>query len=225
VFIVHLSTPEALEEVERARARGVEVLAETCPQYLLLSDERYEEPGFAGARYVMSPPLRARTAQEPLWRSLALGGIQTVATDHCPFRLADKALGHDDFSRIPNGAPGIETRLSLLWDAGVRAGRLTMNRFVEVTSTAPARIFGLYPRKGAIAAGSDADLLIWDPERELTIASATHHSRADYDLYEGRRVTGAPATVLCRGQVVVDGGRFLGRPGAGRYLRRAVRGH
>ncbi len=224
VFIVHLSSAEALEEVERARARGVEIHAETCPQYLFLSDERYDEPAFAGARYVMSPPLRAESSQQPLWRGLAGGAIQTVATDHCPFRLADKARGESDFSRIPNGAPGIETRLVLLWDGGVRTGRLSMNRFVEVTSTAPARIFGLYPSKGAIAVGSDADLVLWDPEATATISVASHHSRADYDPYEGRQVTGAPEIVLARGQIVVARGRFVGRPGAGRFLPRAVRG-
>jgi len=223
LFIVHLSSPEALAEIERARERGVEVLAETCPQYLLLSEDLYDGPGFAGARYVMSPPLRAAAAREPLWRALADGAIQTVATDHCPFRLADKALGADDFSKIPNGAPGIETRLVLLWDAGVRTGRLSMNRFVEVTSSAPARIFGLYPRKGEIAPGSDADLVIWDAERTATISAATHHSRVDYSAYEGRGVRGGPETVLARGRVIVDRGRFLGRPGDGRYLRRAAR--
>ncbi|KAB2954913.1 MAG: dihydropyrimidinase, partial [Thermoanaerobaculia bacterium] len=223
VLIVHLSTPEALEEIEHARARGVDVLAETCPQYLLLSERRYDEPGLAGAQCVMSPPLRRPTSREPLWRGLADGALQTVATDHCPFRLADKARGADDFSKIPNGAPGIETRLVLLWHEGVRAGRISMNRFVEVTSTAPARIFGLYPRKGAIAPGSDADLVIWDPELETTISAASHHSRADYSLYEGWRVTGGPETVLLRGAVVVENGRFVGRPGGGRYLPRAGR--
>ena len=224
VFIVHLSSAEGLEEVERARARGVEIDAETCPQYLLLSAERYDEPDFAGARYVMSPPLRAASGQAALWRALADGAIQTVATDHCPFRLADKALGAQDFSRIPNGAPGIETRLTLLWSAGVRTGQLSMNRFVEVTATAPARLFGLYPRKGELAVGSDADLVIWDPERTATIAAASHHSRVDYSAYEGWRSVGAPALVLSRGSVIVEDGRFCGRAGAGRFLRRAARG-
>ena len=224
ILIVHLSCAEALEEVERARDRGVDLFAETCPQYLCLSAERYDEPDFAGARYVMSPPLRAAGSQEPLWRGLASGSIQTVATDHCPFRLTDKARGHDDFSRIPNGAPGIETRLVLLWDGGVRTGRLSMSRFVEVTATAPARLFGLYPRKGTIAVGSEADLVLWDPERSTTLGAATHHSRADYSPYEGRRVTGAPETVLARGEVLVEAGRFVGRPGSGRFLARAARG-
>lgn len=224
IFIVHLSSAEALEEVERARDRGVDLFAETCPQYLCLSAERYDEPDFAGARYVMSPPLRDASSQTPLWRGLAAGSIQTVATDHCPFRLADKARGRDDFSRIPNGAPGIETRLVLLWDEGVRTGRLSMNQFVEVTATAPARLFGLGPKKGSIAVGSDADLVLWDPERTTTLSATTHHSRADYNPYEGREVVGGPEAVLVRGEIVVDRGRFVGRPGAGRFLARAPRG-
>lgn len=223
VFIVHLSSAEALEEVERAQARGVDLAAETCPQYLCLSEERYEDPEFAGARYVMSPPLRAASSQAPLWRGLAGGAISTVATDHCPFRLADKARGRDDFSRIPNGAPGIETRLLLLWHEGVRAERLSLNRFVEVVATAPARLFGLYPKKGALAVGSDADLVLWDPERRTTLAAATHLSRVDYSPYEGREVFGGPETVLARGEVVVDRGRFLGRAGSGRFLPRTAR--
>ncbi len=173
----------------------------------------------------MSPPLRPRSSQEPLWRGLASGAIDTVATDHCPFSLADKALGAHDFSRIPNGAPGIETRLTLLWDAGVRSGRLTPNRFVEVTSTAPARIFGLYPKKGAIAVGSDADLVIWDPERESTLSAASHHSRVDYSAYEGRQVTEAGRRPCSRAAgSIVERGRFVGRAGAGRFLPRAARG-
>jgi len=223
VYIVHLSAAEALEEVERARQRGVEIHAETCPQYLFLSEENYDEPGFAGAKYVMSPPLRARAQQEALWQGLANRTLETVATDHCPFCLREKALGREDFSRIPNGAPGIETRLSLLWDGGVGSGRITMNRFVELTSTAPAKIFGLYPKKGAIAVGSDADLVLWDPEKRVTLSAATHHMRVDYNPYEGRQVQGAPATVLSRGRVIVENGGFVGAVGAGRYLKRAGR--
>ncbi len=223
VYIVHLSAAEALAEVERAQARGVSVAAETCPQYLFLSAELYDEPDFAGARFVMSPPLRARASQEELWRGLAAGSLHTVATDHCPFCLADKARGKDDFSRIPNGAPGIENRLTLLWDGGVRTGRVSPNRFVEVTSTAPARIFGLFPRKGTLAIGSDADLVIWDPERRSTISAATHQMRVDYNPYEGRVVTGGPEVVVARGEVIVEAGRFVGRPGAGRFLRRTPR--
>jgi dihydropyrimidinase len=223
VFLVHLSSAEALEEVERGRDRGVTVFAETCPQYLCLSDERYDEPGFDGAKYVMSPPLRPKAGQERLWRGLATGSLQTVATDHCPFRLRDKARGVGDFSQIPNGAPGIETRMALVFDGGVRAGRLSVSRFVEVTSTAPAKIFGLYPRKGEIVRDADADIVIWDPERTRTISAATHHMNVDYNPYEGREVTGAPDTVIARGRVIVDQGRFVGRPGAGRFLKRDCR--
>jgi dihydropyrimidinase len=223
VYIVHLSAAEALEEIERARQRGVEIHAETCPQYLFLSEENYDEPGFGGAKYVMSPPLRARAKQAALWQGLADRTLDTVATDHCPFCLREKALGRDDFSQIPNGAPGIETRMSLLWDGGVGSGRITMNRFVELTSTAPAKIFGLYPKKGVLAAGSDADVVIWDPEKKATISAATHHMRVDYNPYEGRQVQGAPVAVLARGRLIVENGRFVGTAGAGRFLKRAGR--
>ena len=223
MFVVHLSASEALEEVERARERGVTVHAETCPQYLFLSDERYDEPNFAGARYVMSPPLRARATQARLWQGLAAGTLETVATDHCPFCLADKARGANDFSRIPNGAPGIETRMRLLWDGGVRGGRISANRFVELTATAPAKIFGLYPQKGILAVDSDADVVVWDPEQRHTLSAATHHMRVDYNPYQGREVVGGPVAVLARGEVIVEAGRFVGRAGAGRFLKRAPR--
>jgi len=221
VYIVHLSSADALAEVVSGRARGARVVAETCPQYLCLSDERYDAPGMEGAKYVMSPPLRSKAGQARLWHGLASGEIQTVATDHCPFTIAEKARGAGDFTRIPNGAPGIETRMSLVFDDGVRAGRLSLERFVEVTSTAPARIFGLYPRKGAIQPGSDADLVVWDPDKTTTISAATHHMKVDYNPYEGRPVTGVAEIVLSRGQVIVEGGRFVGRAGAGRFLKRS----
>jgi dihydropyrimidinase len=224
VYIVHVSAAEAADEIAAARRRGVRVLGETCPQYLLLSDERYDEPGFEGAKYVMSPPLRPRAAQERLWRGLAADDLQVVATDHCPFNLRDqKILGRDDFTKIPGGAPGIETRMSLVFDGGVAAGRITLSRFVEVTATGPAKIFGLYPRKGTIAPGSDADIVIWDPEKRITWSAATHHMRVDYNPYEGRVTRGAPETVLVRGQPVIEDGRFVGRAGAGRFLKREPR--
>ena len=224
IYIVHVSCAEAVEEVAAARARGVGALAETCPQYLFLSDERYDEPGFEGAKYVMSPPLRPRAGQERLWRALASDELQVVATDHCPFRMRDqKTLGRDDFTKIPGGAPGIETRLSLLYDGGVRAARISLSRFVEITATNPAKIFGLYPRKGVIAAGSDADVVIWDPEPEFTWSAVTHHMRVDYNPYEGRVVRGAPEVVWSRGRRVIERGQFVGRAGAGQFLRRAPR--
>jgi dihydropyrimidinase len=221
IYIVHLSSAEALDEVAAARRRGRPVLAETCPQYLFLSDDAYEAPGFDGAKYVMSPPLRASRVHDRLWRGLAAGALDVVATDHCPFTLADKARGRDDFSQIPNGAPGIEHRLLLMFDGGVNAGRLSLERFVEVTSAAPARLFGLAPRKGAVAEGADADLVVLDPDGSTTISAATHHMRVDYNPYEGRHVAGAIDLVMARGEIVVDHGRYVGARGRGRFVKRA----
>jgi dihydropyrimidinase len=224
IYIVHLSAAEALEMVTEARDRGLHAYAETCPQYLFLSYENYEEPGFEGAKYVMSPPLRPKETQARLWRGLAFNDLQVVSTDHCPFCMKEqKTLGQDDFSKIPNGAPGIETRMSLVYDGGVHAGRISLNRFVELTSTAPAKIFGLFPRKGTIAPGSDADIVIFDPRREMTLSATTHHMRVDYNPYEGRRVTGVTDTVISRGRVIIDNGRFTGGAGAGSFLRRSPR--
>src|SRR6058998_2508550 len=192
IYIVHLSAAEALEMVTEARDRGLPAYAETCPQYLFLSYDNYEEPGFNGAKYVMSPPLRAREAQDRLWRGLAFNDLQAISTDHCPFCMKEqKTLGEGDFSRIPNGAPGIETRMSLVYDGGVRTGRIPLNRFVELTSTSPAKIFGLFPRKGTIAPGSDADIVVFDPEKKIRLSAKTLHMNVDYNPYEGRQVTGA----------------------------------
>jgi dihydropyrimidinase len=224
LYVVHLSCAAALEHVTAARDRGLPVLAETCPQYLFLSAAEYDRPGFEGARFVMSPPLREASDQEALWRGLAGGDLQVVATDHCPFTLADKARGESDFSKIPNGAPGIETRMMLLWDGGVRAGRIDAQRFVDLTATGPARIFGLWPDKGTIAVGSDADLVVWDPERETRLSAETLHMRVDYSPYEGRVVRGGPVVVMSRGEVIVDRGEWRGRPGRGRFLKRSVTG-
>ena len=224
LYVVHLSAAEALEQVTLARDRGLPAHAETCPQYLFLSYANYEEPGFEGAKYVMSPPLRAKGNEEKLWRGLAGNDLQAVSTDHCPFCMKEqKELGRGDFSKIPNGAPGIETRMSLLYDGGVRTGRIPLNRFVELTSTSPAKIFGLFPKKGTIAPGSDADLVIFDPERKHTLSAKTHHMRVDYNPYEGREVTGKAETVLSRGRVIVEKGEFVGRPGAGSFLKRSPR--
>jgi dihydropyrimidinase len=224
IYVVHLSAAEALEMVTAARDRGLPAYAETCPQYLFLSYENYEEPGFAGAKYVMSPPLRPKETQEKLWRGLAGGDLQAVSTDHCPFCMKEqKELGRDDFSKIPNGAPGIETRMSLVFDGGVRTGKISMNRYVELTSTSPAKIFGLFPRKGTIAPGSDADVVVFDPAKKQTLSAKTLHMKVDYNPYEGREVTGAAETVLSRGRVIVENGKFVGRAGAGSFLKRNPR--
>jgi dihydropyrimidinase len=224
IYIVHLSASEALEMVTEARDRGLPAYAETCPQYLFLSYDNYEEPGFAGAKYVMSPPLRPKETHARLWRGLAGGDLQAVSTDHCPFCMKEqKELGRDDFSKIPNGAPGIETRMSLVFDGGVRTGKISVNRFVELTSTSPAKIFGLFPRKGTVAPGSDADLVVFDPEKKMTLSAKTHHMKVDYNPYEGREVTGAAETVLSRGRVIVENGKFTGKAGAGTFLKRNPR--
>lgn len=224
IYIVHLSAAEALEMVTEARDRGLPAFAETCPQYLFLSYDNYEEPDFGGAKYVMSPPLRAKEKQDRLWRGLAMNDLQAISTDHCPFCIKEqKELGKDDFSKIPNGAPGIETRMSLVYDGGVRTGKISLNRFVELTSTSPAKIFGLFPRKGTIAPGSDADLVIFDPAARIQLSVKTLHMNVDYNPYEGREVVGKAQTVLSRGNVVIEDGKFVGRPGAGVFLERSPR--
>ena len=224
IYIVHLSAAEALEMVTEARDRGLPAYAETCPQYLFLSYDNYEEPGFEGAKYVMSPPLRPKETQDRLWRGLAFNDLQAISTDHCPFCMKEqKVLGQGDFSKIPNGAPGIETRMSLVYDGGVRSGRISLNRFVELTATSPAKIFGLFPRKGTIAPGSDADIVIFDPNRTMRLSAKTHHMKVDYNPYEGREVTGVSDIVICRGKVVIEDGKFVGRAGSGAFLKRATR--
>jgi dihydropyrimidinase len=224
IYIVHLSAAEALAMVTEARDRGLPAFAETCPQYLFLSYDNYDEPDFAGAKYVMSPPLRDKAKQDQLWRGLAFNDLQCISTDHCPFCMKEqKELGRNDFSKIPNGAPGVETRMSLVYDGGVRTGRITLNRFVELTSTSPAKIFGLFPRKGTIAPGSDADIVVFDPNRTITLAASTLHMNVDYNPYEGRQVTGATDTVLSRGRLVIEDGVFVGRKGGGSFLKRATR--
>ena len=225
VYIVHLSSADALHEVREARDRGVPAFAETCPQYLLLSIEELERPDFEGAKYVFTPPLRPKEHQPKLWEGLQHDHLQVVSTDHCPFCFADqKVLGKNDFTKIPNGGPGIENRLQLIYHHGVNSGKLSLNRFVELTSTTPARLFGMYPKKGEIAPGSDADLVLWDPNAAHAISARTHHMRVDYSMFEGFQVRGNARTVLSRGEIIVDGGRFLGKPGRGNYLKRTARG-
>ncbi len=221
VYIVHLSCNEALEKVREARDRGLPAYAETCPQYLFLSIENFDVPGFEGAKYVFTPPLREKWHQEKLWQGLAKDTLQVVSTDHCPFCYKEqKELGKDDFTKIPNGGPGIEHRMSLIYSGGVHGKRFSANRFVQLVSTAPAKLFGLYPRKGTIAVGSDADLVLFDPNEEQVISAKTHHMRVDYSMFEGIRIKGVAKTVLSRGRVVIEGGKFVGRPGAGEFVRR-----
>jgi len=221
IYIVHLSAAEALEMVTEARDRGLPAFAETCPQYLFLSYDNYEEPGFNGAKYVMSPPLREKWHQDVLWKGIAKNDLQVISTDHCPFCMSEqKELGKDDFSKIPNGAPGVETRLTLVHNGGVRPGRISLNRFVEVCSTTPAKMFGLFPRKGTIAVGSDADIVVFDPNKKQTLGVKTLHMRVDYNPYEGTVVEGAPAFVVSQGNVIIEGDRFVGKKGAGRFIKR-----
>ena len=223
IYIVHLSCNDALEKVREARDRGLPVYAETCPQYLYLSLENMDAPGFESAKYVFTPPLREKWNQEKLWNGLKRDHLQVVSTDHCPFCFKEqKEMGKDDFTKIPNGGPGVEHRMSLIYSGGVAAGRFSANRFVELVSTTPAKLFGLYPRKGTIAVGSDADLVVFDPQRKHTISAKTHHMRVDYSMFEGIQVTGMPDVVLSKGNVVVEGDRFIGRAGAGEFLKRAT---
>ncbi|HEY6270994.1 MAG TPA: dihydropyrimidinase [Terriglobales bacterium] len=223
VYIVHLSCHDALEKVREARDRGLPVYAETCPQYLYLSLDDMDKPGFESAKYVFTPPLREKWHQEKLWTGLKQDHLQVVSTDHCPFCFKEqKEMGKDDFTKIPNGGPGIEHRMSLVYSGGVGKGRFTVNRFVELVATTPAKIFGLYPRKGTVAVGSDADLVVFDPQREHTISAATHHMRVDYSMFEGIKVKGMPDVVLSRGRVIVDGDQFYGRAGQGSFLKRTV---
>src|SRR5262245_59934942 len=222
VYIVHLSCSDALEEVRAARDRGIPAYAETCPQYLFLDYSLYEREGFEGAKWVMTPPLREKWNQDKLWQGLQGNDLQVVSTDHCPFCLKEKSLGLDDFTKIPNGGPGVEHRMSLVYNGGVAAGKIGLNRFVELTSTSAAKLFGLFPRKGTIAVGSDADIVIFDPNEEMTISAAAHHMNVDYSAYEGTKVKGVTKTVLSRGRVLIDDGKYLGKPGDGQFLRRGT---
>ena len=228
LYIVHLSAGEALSAVTEARDRGIPVHAETCPHYRFLTAQDYDRPGFEGAKYVMTPPLRDHNHQQRLWRGLKTDDLQVVSTDHCPFCFNEqpygmkfsKQQGVDSFSKIPNGAPGVETRLPLIFDGAVKKQGMSINRFVEITSTAPAKLFGLFPRKGTIAVGSDGDIVLFDPDEQWTIRAAEQHSRVDYTLFEGRAVTGRVKRVFLRGQCIVDGTGWLGRAGMGEYLSR-----
>ncbi len=224
VYIVHLSSRDALDAVRAARDRGMPAYAETCPQYLFLSLDDLGN-GFEGAKFVCSPPLRPKDHWPELWKGLESGDLQVVSTDHCPFDFhGQKELGRDDFRKIPNGLPAVENRVDLMHDGGVAGGHLTKERWVEVCSAAPARMFGLAGRKGIVAPGADADLVVYDPNRRHTISASTHHMDVDYSCYEGREVQGASDVVLSRGEVIVEDGSWKGRAGHGRFLRRQPAG-
>ena len=222
VYIVHLSAREALAEVRSARDRGSMAFAETCPQYLFLSLDDLGD-GFEGAKFVCSPPLRPKDHWDDLWTGLVKDDLQIVSTDHCPFDFhGQKELGRGDFRKIPNGLPGVEDRIDLMHDGGVVGERITKERWVEIVSTAPAKMFGMFPRKGSISIGADADIVVYDPNRKRTISAKTHHMDVDYSCYEGRQVQGASDVVLSRGSVIVRDGQFSGRKGAGKFLKRST---
>jgi dihydropyrimidinase len=220
-YIVHLSSRDALKAVQEARDRGVAAYAETCPQYLYLSLDDLARPGFEGAKFVCSPPLRPLDHQDELWKGLAQGDLQIVATDHAPFNYqGQKDMGKDSFANIPNGLPSVEDRVTLIFQR-VRAGQLSPNRWVELIATNPAKMFGLYPRKGTIAPGFDADIVVFDPNRERVISSETHHMNVDYSCYEGMKVWGVPEVVMQRGSVLVQDGEWFGKEGQGRFVPRS----
>jgi dihydropyrimidinase len=224
LYIVHLSAREALDEVVGARDRGQNVFAETCPQYLFLSEADMAREGFEGAKFVCSPPLRDASHSIDLWRGLRTDDLSVVATDHCPFCFKEqKELGVGNFAKIPNGMPGVEHRLDLIFQ-GVDAGEISLARWVEVTSTTPARMFGLFPRKGLIAPGADADIVLYDPDATHTFSAATHHMNVDYSAYEGMKVKGKAKTVLSRGRVVIENDEYVGTPGSGVFLKRGLNG-
>jgi dihydropyrimidinase len=220
-YIVHLSSRDALDALQEARARGVAAFAETCPQYLYLSLDDLSRPGFEGAKFVCSPPLRPKDHQDDLWKGLAGGALQVVATDHAPFNYqGQKDMGKDNFANIPNGLPSVEDRVTLMFQR-VRAGQLSPNRWVELIATNPAKMFGLYPRKGTIAPGFDADIVIFDPTRERVLSSESHHMNVDYSCYEGMKVWGLPEVVMQRGNVLVQDGEWFGKMGQGNFVARS----
>jgi dihydropyrimidinase len=222
LYVVHVSCKEAVEPIARAREAGWDVWGETCTQYFFVDYTFLERPDFEGAKYVYTPPPRPKENQEVLWSAVRSDVLSAISTDHCAFLWdGQKTLGRDDFSKIPNGAPGLENRLHMIHEFGVRAGRISLNRMVELLAANPAKLFGLYPRKGTIAPGSDADIVVFDPEKRHLISAATHHSKSDYNLFEGTEVTGTPEVVLLRGHVLVESGELVAEPGIGQFVERA----
>ena len=222
LYVVHVSCAESVEPIATAREKGWDVYGETCTQYFFIDQEYLARPNFEGAKYVYTPPPRPKQNQEVLWNAVRTDILSAISTDHCGYLFkGQKDHGRNDFSQIPNGGPGLENRLHMIHEFGVRSGRITLNRMVELLSTNPAKLFGLYPRKGTIAVGSDADLVVFDPEKRLTISARTHHSLVDYNLFEATEVTGSPEVVLLRGQVLVEGDRLVASPGVGQFVKRA----
>jgi dihydropyrimidinase len=222
LYVVHVSCAEAVEPIQIAREKGWDVWGETCTQYFFIDYTYLEKPNFEGAKYVYTPPPRPKENQDVLWNAVRTDTLSVISTDHCAFLWdGQKTMGRDDFSRIPNGGPGLENRLQMIHEFGVRAGRITLNRMVELLSTNPAKLFGLYPRKGTIAVGSDADIVVFDPEKRHMISAASQHSKSDYNLFEGTEVTGSPEIVLLRGNVLVENGDLVAEPGIGQFVRRA----
>jgi dihydropyrimidinase len=227
-----MTCEEAVEQLVLGRAKGLPVMGETCTQYMFIFENDLARPGFEGAKFVCSPPVRKPKDAAALWKALGNHTLQVVSTDHCPFwfeggvkgRIAGKELGQSSFAKIPNGMPGIEDRMPVMWHHGVNSGRLSANRFVEIMATNPAKIFGLYPRKGAVAIGSDADIVLWDPKKERTISARNHHMNTDYNVYEGMTVKGWPVRTLLRGKTIVLDDDWRGQAGGGSFLRRSPHG-
>src|ERR671931_768538 len=222
LYVVHVTCREAVEPIALAREKGWDVWGETCTQYFFNSLDDIAKPNFEGAKYVYSPPVRDKSNHDVLWNAVRTDALSAISTDHCAFLWdGQKTLGKDDFSKIPNGGPGLENRLQMIHEFGVRGGRLSLNRMVELLATNPAKLFGLYPRKGTVAVGSHADLVVFDPEKQVTISAATQHSRSDYNLFEGTELTGTPEVVLLRGHVLVENDELVASPGIGQYVKRA----
>ncbi len=222
LYVVHVSCAESVEPIQLAREKGWNVWGETCTQYFFIDYTFLERPNFEGGKYVYTPPPRDKANQDVLWNAVRNDTLSAISTDHCAFLWdGQKTIGKDDFSKIPNGGPGLENRLQMIHEFGVGGARISLNRMVELLSTNPAKLFGLYPRKGTVAVGSDADIVVFDPEKRVTISAATHHSKSDYNLFEGTEVTGSPEVVLLRGNVLVEGDELVASPGIGQFVARA----